>query len=161
MASFPTRRLLIVTPRLETTGRLVRQLSEIPVELPPPQANPGVISMRFGRLTIPASAAMDTPTAEGSSGLRLYLFGLPWGLHFREMWDVVGRDLFGVLARASGTPDDDAMHPALTDFAGVGLLWLEADAALDNPATLLGSLLTARGYAHLLPALDGLDFSAE
>lgn len=147
----PTQRLLIFAPDYTATSKLVRALSEIPVEMPPPDANPSVIAMRFGRLTL-------------GEDLRLYIFGLPWGLAFREMWDVIGRDVYAVIAAAAPPPPHDTAPPTMPDalraFAGPARLLLLDTAAFNDPRAVLATLLTAQGDQHLLGHLATLDFGA-
>jgi len=85
---------------------LIRSASEIDISDPPPNANPAVIGMNFGRTTLGDIA-------------RLYWFGLPYGIAYEDIWYVVGRDLLGVilLYTDKSAHDEAAMFNALQNFA--------------------------------------------
>lgn len=100
------RRVIVISPNMTDTTTFIRNISEITISDPPPDANPSVISMNFGRTTL-----MDV--------VRVYWFGIPYGLDYAEMWHIIGRDLLGIIVVFGGDAPDDAatLVSALSDFA--------------------------------------------
>lgn len=123
-------RVILIAPHQADAMAFIQSLSEIPVEIPPSNANPAVVSMNFGRLSLPDLA-------------RLYFFGLPWGDDYETIWHVVGRDLLGVIVLANVQKAAEIM-PALARFAPGQVVAVDPS-ALSKPH---GALI------HLVEALD-------